>query len=502
MKKRNVFIWVVTVLWSFVGIAQNHSASVDTIKRHVYYLASEELKGRNTGYEGQKMAAEYIAEQFKRYGVATFSNSGYYHYYSLSRLYRNEIFVKGGGSVMFWPWHFYYVTGYNHQEQKNTNLVFVGYGSDKDLEPLSINGNAVALVAKSPGQAFDVIKNIASNYSCNTFFVIFPKRDKDVSIAWGNHYQMSGYDLPYKFENRKLQIVKEEWNNFNDSLNVFYCFPNVLKNLFMLSDDELLKVANNNVIQNYSLLPSIMKPQINYSINYIDSVETMSVENVCGYIKGNDTTKTLVLSAHYDHVGEDQNGINYGADDNASGTAALLETARLMAIDAQNGKKPEVNVLFVAFSGEELGLLGSKSFVRDTNIALNEIKLNVNMDMLGRWDEKHNKNKDFVYLLTAGEQSKALYGIGKKNIDLPKGFDLSFKPGAKEKMVFKYGSDHHSFYEKDISVAIFFTGLHDDYHTPGDTPDKINYTNLTNITNIVYQYVYKAAELIGKESNK
>lgn len=497
-----LFMFLLGLLYSMGVLSQIHTSNIDTIKKHVYYLASAELKGRNTGEEGQKVAAHYIARQFEQYGLKPFNEEGFYHYYNLKRKQRNKVSVKGGGNVMFWPWHFYYVTGFEHSEKVQTELVYVGYGSDDEIAPLSINNKAVALMSDTPSQAYEVIINIASNYACNTFFVLFPKRNKDVSMAWGNHYQMSSYDLPYKYRNRELQMVNELWNNNTDSLNVFYCFPDVLKNIFMLNDKELKNVADNNIIQNHTLLSSIIKPKIEYEINYVDSIEIMTVENVGGFIMGDDTTKTLVLSAHYDHVGEDENGINYGADDNASGTTALLETARLIALDAQKGIKPKVNVLFLAFSGEELGLLGSKAFVRDTNIDLSKIKLNINMDMLGRWDEKHENDRDFVYLLSAGEKSKQLYNIGKKNIDKPKGFELSNKPSGKERVVFKYGSDHYSFYEKDISVVVFFTGLHDDYHTPGDTPNKINYTNLTNITDVVYQYIYKAAELIGEEDDQ
>ena len=81
--------------------------------------------------------------------------------------------------------------------------------------------------------------------------------------------------------------------------------------------------------------------------------------------------------------------------------------------------------------------------------------------------------------------------MGKKRIKTPVNFEVSNKPGAKEKMIFKYGSDHFSFYKKDVPIAVFFTGIHDDYHTPEDTPDKLNYTNLTNISNLVTSFIYK-----------
>ncbi|MDA3891081.1 MAG: M28 family peptidase [Salinivirgaceae bacterium] len=486
---------IITICCVVNSFTQNLQPSTDTIKSHVYYLASDELKGRDTGKEGQRIAAKYIAEKFRQYGLGTYDENGYNHYYHLKRKHINHLVVKNNGNILYWPWHFYYVTGYTHSDTIDTKLAFVGYGSNKEIEALDIEGKAVAFMAESPQNAYDTLIRIASEKGVKTFFVMFPKGSEDVSIVWGNEYQLSSYNLPEIFERKYIQKVRENWAVNTDSLNIYYCFPNVLRNVFMLDDKELEKVAKDNTSNNYTKLSSIIQPDISCLINYNDSIEDIKVENVAGFIYGEDTSKTVVVSAHYDHIGEVLGEINYGADDNASGTAALLESARLMSIDARNGIKPKINVLFVAFSGEEMGLLGSKAFVNDPAVDLSKIKLNINMDMVGRWDSKHEKDRSFVYILAAGDNAKQLFSIGKKQLNKPKGFNVSNKPGGREKVIFKYGSDHYSFLNKNIPISVFFTGLHDDYHTPGDTPDKINYENLTNITSTVYQYIYKVAEL-------
>lgn len=476
--------------------AQFQQPSFDSVRNHVYYLASNQLKGRNTGENGQRLAAEYIESCFKRYGLSSFNLSGYNHYYTLKRSSHKDIIVKSSNNILYWPWHFYFTSGYNHSDTINSQLVFIGYGSDEELTHLDIEGNALALLAENPTDAFQKIKHIAEEYGNETFFVIFPKKSKEVAIAWGAAVQLSNFTLPNKFETKLLRKVTEEWAATSDSLNIYYCSRDALRNFFMLSDTELELIASNNINSNNELLSVVIKPEISCVFNYNDYVESIEVENVAGYLKGIDTTKTIVVSAHYDHIGENDNGINYGADDNASGVSALLESARLMGIDVKNGIIPPVNILFVAFSGEEIGLLGSKAFVNDSSVDIDKIKLNINMDMIGRWDVKHEKKKDFVYLLTLGKKEKKLYNIVNHDVNLPKGFEVSNKPGGEMKMIFKYGSDHKSFSEKNIPVAVFFTGLHDDYHTPDDTPEKINYKNLTNITGIVYQYIYRTAEFV------
>ena len=493
MKK--IFVFIIFSLVPLVAIwSQNSNASADTLKKHVYYLASDELKGRDTGKEGQRIAAAYISTAFDNYGLKKMPNNSYYHWYNLKKKHSNHLVVKNNDNTLFWPWHFYYASGYNHNDTLNTQIVFAGYGSNAEIEPLNITDKAIAFIAESPQQAYKTIMRISKTYGNRYYFVIFQKNNKSINKAWGIEYQLSSYNLPQYFNKTYSQTIVEDWTLPSDSLNIYYCFANVLQNVFMMNDKGLQKAADKNKNEDYGLLSYIMQPKISCIINYSDTIENIKAENVGGFILGNDTSKTVIVTAHYDHIGEKSGKINYGADDNASGTAALLEIARLMAQNAKNGIKPEANLLFMAFSGEELGLLGSEAFVADSMIDIGKIYLNINMDMIGRWDKRHENNRNFVYLLTIGNKSKQLFKIGKKKLDLPEGFEVSNKPGAKEKMLFRYGSDHYSFIKKDIPASVIFTGLHDDYHTPRDTPEKINFQNLTTITNMVYQYIYKVSE--------
>jgi Zn-dependent M28 family amino/carboxypeptidase len=279
-----------------------------------------------------------------------------------------------------------------------------------------------------------------------------------------------------------------------DYLNFYYCFPNVLKKLFSLSYNELISLAKKNSKQDFSLLQTVYQPELELSSNYKTfRVDTIQVANVGGCLKGKDTTQTIVVTAHYDHLGEDFGRIYYGADDNASGTAALLESARLISNDYKKGIIPKRNILFLAFTAEELGLYGSEAFVQSDFFDKNGTVLSINMDMVGRWDEKHKNKRDFVYLLTAGNNRLKWFAVGKRQINLPENFQITHRAGFVEKRTFKYGSDHYNFFTRDIPVAVFFTGLHPDYHTPNDTPDLLNYKNLTNISTVVYRYIHQVS---------
>lgn len=210
--------------------------------------------------------------------------------------------------------------------------------------------------------------------------------------------------------------------------------------------------------------------------------------NVVGYIEGNDPhlkKEFIVLGAHYDHLGlggpssksDKKNTIHYGADDNASGTAALLEIAEKIASQKQQLKR---SVLFIAFGAEEQGLLGSKHFVDNPLVPLSQIKLMINMDMVGRLN-----NQKQVYMGGAGTFPNGVEFM--RNL----GKSLDLNPVVHAGSV--GGSDHVSFYRKELSVLGIHTGGHPQYHTPEDTVEHINIKGEQQVCEYVFQAIIKIA---------
>lgn len=210
--------------------------------------------------------------------------------------------------------------------------------------------------------------------------------------------------------------------------------------------------------------------------------------NVVGFIEGHDAilkNEYIVLGAHYDHLGlggpssksDKKNTIHYGADDNASGTAALLEIAEKIASQKQTLKR---SIIFIAFGAEEQGLLGSKYFVENPLVPLSQIKLMINMDMVGRM----NKEKQ-VYMGGAGTFPDGV------NFMQTLGKSLNLTPIVHAGSV--GGSDHVSFYKKGISVLGMHTGGHPQYHTPEDTVDLINFKGQKQYCEYVFKTIMKLA---------
>ncbi|MEO5989045.1 MAG: M28 family peptidase [Candidatus Eisenbacteria bacterium] len=203
-----------------------------------------------------------------------------------------------------------------------------------------------------------------------------------------------------------------------------------------------------------------------------------STRNVIGRIAGRDSARTLVMGAHYDHLGlgsssslSDERVPHVGADDNASGTAAMLAAAERMAARARKGWRPQHSLIFCAFSAEEIGLVGSSHFTDDPPADLKTIEAMLNMDMVGRL------RQDKLQVMGVGTASGFHELVTSVNQAVPQArFDLKTTEDG-------YGpSDHSSFYKRDIPVLMLFTGAHADYHKPSDTFDRINATGLARIS--------------------
>ena len=232
--------------------------------------------------------------------------------------------------------------------------------------------------------------------------------------------------------------------------------------------------GTNSYFQDFSFNKS-SNPHEQVTFEDTDNKNQILSKNVIGFID-NGAKNTVVIGAHYDHLGYGGQGslyvgkeIHNGADDNASGTALMLDLANQLKFDNFNN-----NYLFIGFSGEEMGLLGSNYFVKNPTIDLSSINYMINLDMVGRLKE---------------DKSLAIYGVGTSPIfkQTINSNNDSFNIIENESGVGP--SDHTSFYINDIPVLHFFTGQHADYHKPSDDPDKINYQGVKEISDYIFSLI-------------
>ena len=218
-------------------------------------------------------------------------------------------------------------------------------------------------------------------------------------------------------------------------------------------------------------------------------------ENILAFIEGSEKPEEIiVISAHYDHVGIDKNGEIYnGADDDGSGTVALMEIAEAFQKAKKNGKSPKRSILILHVTGEEHGLLGSKYYSENPVFPLANTVANLNIDMIGR-DDLENRGKQYVYVIGSEMLSSDLKKINeaanKKTVNL----ELNYKyDDPKDPQRLYYRSDHYNFAKHNIPIAFYFDGIHEDYHKPTDDSDKIDYELLKKRTQLVFTTAWELA---------
>lgn len=211
-------------------------------------------------------------------------------------------------------------------------------------------------------------------------------------------------------------------------------------------------------------------------------------ENVWAYIEGSDQSdEVLVISAHYDHMGIMNEQTYYGADDNASGTATVMEIARLFQDAITRGQKPKRSILFLHVTGEEFGLHGSRYYVENPILPLQNTIANLNIDMVGRRSYEYKGNKDYIFLIGSDKLSTDLHNISEAVNTKTVQLDLDYTyndPNHPERIY--YRSDHYNFVKNGIPAIFYYNGPHEDYHQPTDTPDKIDYELLQKRAQLIF----------------
>jgi Zn-dependent M28 family amino/carboxypeptidase len=462
MKLRNFKLLIAVLLLATPAVAQDLDPSAEKLQKHVSYLASDELDGRRTGTKGANDAARYIAAEFERLGLepahATDSrkinvkSARYlqtFSYIGRVELGKNNVLSLGSGETLK-PGEDWMPLGISpNQKLDLTGVVNAGYGiSASELNYNDYKGTY------SKAQVAVIQKGTPDGDNPHGRFTTAGQLRFKVAAA-----QSAGVGA--------LLIISSEDDLKNDALAKLQYDNAGLAGIpvALISKQVAEKLANAKEVK---LTTDVVRVGV-------------PAHNVVGVIEGSDPVlknENIVIGAHYDHLGRGGEGslaprsgeIHHGADDNASGTAGVLELARIFS--AQRAKLKRT-LVFVAFSGEEEGLLGSNYYVNHPLVPLDKTVAMINMDMIGRMKDRKlvvggvGTAKEWRQLLTSSNE----------------GFELTMNEDG-------YGpSDHSSFYIKQIPVLFFWTGTHNDYHKPSDTFEKINYNDEARILTLVARIV-------------
>lgn len=256
-----------------------------------------------------------------------------------------------------------------------------------------------------------------------------------------------------------------------------------------------------NFLKDYYISSGIASP-ISDSIYFqhipksVLGIEQDGSNNVLAFVKGSEKPdEVVIISAHLDHLGIDKEGnAYYGADDDGSGTVAILEMAEAFNMAKKEGFGPKRSILFLHLTAEETGLQGSRYYVNNPIFPLDKTVSNLNIDMIGRVDRAHKDNPNYIYLIGADRLSKELHYVSEKVNNTFYNLELDYKYNDEnDNNRYYYRSDHYNFASNNIPVIFYFNGEHEDYHQISDTPDKINYQLLEKRTRLIFATAWQLA---------
>ena len=465
------------MLASFFSVGQviisqheiERSVNIGRVMRNVNVLSSDSLMGRSLDNEGHTKAANFIARELELLGVAPVNNS-YLQAVPLVRAYWNEVYLKTNSYTLS-NFNGIIYNGNPVDEPVSKKLVFRGLASTDSLELTGMSGCIVVLFIDNLWKDINLLKSIKKSDAYGFIFVnpFNQKQYYSLERQLKEHYTRRRVLPRFKVDDDAYNLVSQLVGTADVYLDVprFLMPIDKLAKLLDVSERKLIKASESGDFSDIPMPTVTLRSQ-----RVAEPLETSNVVGVIpGVIKGK---RAIVVSAHYDHLGNA--GVLYaGADDNASGVAVVLELARLLK---QVGYAPKNDIIFSFFGAEELGMLGSKAFVSYRKQFSDSIIANINIDMIGRVDSLHSKKNGYLYLLGAGRFSIlgdafALADSLTSNIAI----DYSLDNPNDIFGMFNL-SDQRSFSDKQIPSVLVTSGLHNDYHTPRDTPNRLDYNQL------------------------
>lgn len=461
------------------------------LKEHLYIYASDEFEGRETGQPGQKKAVAYLKAEYEKLGIEAAKTNGDYFQnvpLEMSKLPVGKLIVNDQDFLVGER-----VLTFNSANSVFDEVVYVGYGIEEDsysdYEGLDLK-DKIVLVKSGEPQNSDGTYKVSGSSETSIWSNMSESLSKRIQLAVDKGAKGVLY---YDTENFNRFKRRFDYMKTNDSGRM-EIKDNTSGDFSSLFIDEVLAKTIYPKIDEDSTPKSI---DHKIALDFKSSNDQVNSENVAAIIKGSEKpNEYVIISSHLDHIGVSKNGeINNGADDDGSGTVALLEIAEAFKKAQEDGNGPKRSVVFLHVTGEEKGLLGSQYYTDVEPIfPLAQTVANLNIDMIGRIDPKREGDRNYIYLIGSDKLSTELHELSEKvnstyaNLELDYTYNDENDPNR-----FYYRSDHYNFAKNNIPIIFYFNGTHEDYHRPGDTPDKINYDLLQNRTRLIFHTAWEVA---------
>lgn len=467
-----------------IAIKYAQTIKAEDLEMDLQVLASDSLEGRETGSRGQKLAAEYIKNQFEQAGLKPAGvNGSYFQPFTLEKQSWGEVYVKANDQIYKNFAEVIYYGNAHLPEEKSMEAVFVGRGLAGDYEGLDVTGKAV-VIFDSEDKGWRTKLKTAKEKGAAAYIVTSGTDRADFTRTVNN---------AKLFVDRPKLSFKEDGNENGASI-FFFTSPETAAEILGTNLKKLDKAIFKADEGKSNAVKRIKPGKIIFKTERKEApIET---ENVLGMVEGTDLKEEIVVvTSHYDHLGIGPNGeIFNGADDNGSGTSAILEMAEAFGKAKEAGHGPRRSVLFMAITAEEKGLLGSEYYVKNPLYPLAQTVANLNIDMVGRTDLTHEGKPDYIYLIGSDKLSRELHELSAQinetytNLDLDYAFNDENDPNR-----YYYRSDHYNFAKNNIPVIFYFNGTHSEYHKASDTIEKISFELMEKRTKLFFHTAWELA---------
>lgn len=478
-----------------------HSLHADSLRYDLGVLTSPEMAGRGTGQPGYQQAASYVSARLEAWGFEAFEGQkraedgnpfGLSVPYHATQLRGAKLQV---GKRKFKMGKDFFATGGLQNGVAEVNeWVAVGYGQNAGkgesmFRPEAVKGK---WVLAAPG-TFDAAGALEATFWREQYRALANAGAAGVVVVHPNYKKEAPALLERLLEERiSLQLTDGEKGSSMGNVPVVVLSPKAYKKML-----RQLRLKSKQMERDAVTFAKGKKLTKTLTLE-VDLLERdFEAPNVGGYIRGTDANNEwIMITAHLDHLGEHHGKVFQGADDNGSGSAALLSVARQLAEWRDLGVQPRRNIALFWFSGEENGLLGSRYLSQNMPMPSDMVAANINVDMIGRYDDKHDTSSRYVYLIGADRISQDLHDVGEAvnarccNLELDYTYNNPQDPNR-----YYFRSDHYNFAKLGIPSVFFFSGVHADYHKETDTIEKINFARMTYITEYL---VYTAWELANR----
>ncbi len=522
MKKTLVLSFLLPLVGSCImaqgpdPIQQRYAAEItpEAAFTQLSIMASAEFEGRGTGEPGGEKAAAFIADEFKKYGLTGPVDGSFYQPVKLARSGMHVSNFSIGGQSLTNGKDFYLQGGNPQTTINERNIIFIGFGISEsqydDLAGVDIKDKVVLLINEgeprdAQGNSLITGTSDPSDWSSSRNKRLQHVMAKQPKLILATSSNVSS--MLERFGNRltggRITLEQNVAATQGGGSTPVASITTEVANAILAS--------SNMTVEGFMAAAKPQSKTIRSQVRATFGVTTepFTSDNVVGYLEGTDLKdEVLIITGHYDHDGKAADGrIFYGADDNGSGTVGMMEVARAFAKAKAEGHGPRRSILFIGFAAEEKGLLGSAFYADNPIFPLENTVTNLNLDMIGRIDDKHLlENHNYIHLIGADKLSSELDSIARAANANYTHMELdTMYNDPNDAMRIYYRSDQYNFAKHNIPVIFFFSGLHPHYHTPEDTVDKIDFYMMAKRTRLVFHTAWEIAnrdQRLVVDSNK